>query len=138
MYVDKKLADIRAVQTLSRLNRAYPWKEAVGTYVLDSVNDPANVLGAFKKYHTTAELADATDPNLVFNLRQKLDARGHYDAYEINCVVEAELRTGRPTRVGRGNYAGGGPSAEEVPGRPEALQSSQRAHGRRRRQGRQG
>jgi type I restriction enzyme R subunit len=79
MYVDKRLADIQAVQTLSRLNRAHPGKDT--TYVLDFVNDPAEVLEAFKKYYTTAELAATTDPNQVFDLRAKLDAAGHYDDF---------------------------------------------------------
>ena len=89
MYVDKRLAGIQAVQTLSRLNRAHPGKDT--TYVLDFVNDPEEVLAAFKTYHTTAELAATTDPNLVFNLRAKLDAAGHYDDFEIDRVVEVEL-----------------------------------------------
>jgi len=85
MYVDKRLAGIQAVQTLSRLNRAHPGKDT--TYVLDFLNDPNEVLAAFKTYHETAELAAATDPNLVYNLRSKLDAAGHYDDNEINRVV---------------------------------------------------
>jgi type I restriction enzyme, R subunit len=89
MYVDKRLAGIQAVQTLSRLNRAYPGKDT--TYVLDFVNDPAEVLAAFKAYHTTAELSATTDPNLVFNLRAKLDAAGHYDDFEVDRVVAVEL-----------------------------------------------
>ena len=89
MYVDKRLAGIQAVQTLSRLNRAYPGKDT--TYVLDFVNDTAEVLAAFKTYHTTAELSATTDPNLVFNLRAKLDAAGHYDTVEVDRVVMVEL-----------------------------------------------
>ena len=89
MYVDKRLAGIQAVQTLSRLNRAHPGKDT--TYVLDFVNDPAEVLAAFKTYHTTAELSATTDPNLVFNLRAKLDSSGHYDDFEVDRVVGVEL-----------------------------------------------
>jgi type I restriction enzyme R subunit len=89
MYVDKRLAGIQAVQTLSRLNRAWPGKDT--TYVLDFVNDSEEVLAAFKTYHTTAELSATTDPNLVFNLRAKLDAAGHYDDFEVDRVVAVEL-----------------------------------------------
>jgi len=92
MYVDRRLAGIQAVQTLSRLNRAYPGKDT--TYVLDFVNDTEEVLAAFKTYHTTAELSAVTDPNLVFNLRAKLDAEGHYDDFEVDRVVEVELKPG--------------------------------------------
>jgi type I restriction enzyme R subunit len=90
MYVDKRLAGIQAVQTLSRLNRAHPGKDT--TYVLDFVNDTADVLAAFKTYYETAELSTTTDPNLVFNLRAKLDTAGHYDDFEVNRVVEVELK----------------------------------------------
>lgn len=89
MYVDKRLAGIQAVQTLSRLNRAHPGKDT--TYILDFVNDPAEVLAAFKTYHATAELDGITDPNLVFDLRAKLDASGHYDDFEVERVVKAVL-----------------------------------------------
>jgi type I restriction enzyme R subunit len=93
MYVDKRLAGIQAVQTLSRLNRAYtgPFGEKKTTYVLDFLNDPAEVLEAFKAYYETAELENVTDPNLVFDLRNKLDAAGHYDEFEVNRVVEVTL-----------------------------------------------
>jgi type I restriction enzyme R subunit len=89
MYVDKRLAGIQAVQTLSRLNRAFPGKDT--TYVLDFVNKPEDVLAAFKTYHLTAELSATTDPNLVYDLRAKLDAAGHYDEFEIDRVVAVEL-----------------------------------------------
>ncbi len=89
MYVDKRLAGIQAVQTLSRLNRAYPGKDT--TYVLDFVNDTTDVLAAFKTYYTTVELSTTTDPNLVFNLRAKLDAAGHYDDFEVERVVAVQL-----------------------------------------------
>ena len=89
MYVDKRLAGIQAVQTLSRLNRAHPGKDT--TYVVDFVNDPAEVLAAFKTYYTTAELSATTDPNLVFDLRSKLDATGFYDEFEVERVVVADL-----------------------------------------------
>ncbi|MEB8522992.1 type I restriction endonuclease subunit R, partial [Acidithiobacillus ferriphilus] len=89
MYVDKQLAGIQAVQTLSRLNRAYPGKDT--TYVLDFVNDAEEVLKAFKMYYSTATLSATTDPNLVFNLRAKLDAAGLYDDFEVERVVLVEL-----------------------------------------------
>ncbi len=90
MYVDKRLAGLQAVQTLSRLNRAHPGKDT--TYVLDFVNDTQDVLAAFKTYYATAELSDVTDPHLVYNLRAKLDAAGHYDDFEVDRVVAVELK----------------------------------------------
>ncbi|MCF7220889.1 type I restriction endonuclease subunit R [Marilutibacter chinensis] len=89
MYVDKMLGGIQAVQTLSRLNRAHSGKDT--TYILDFVNDPAEVLKAFKTYYETAELEAATDPNLVYDLRAKLDASGHYDEFEVERVAKVEM-----------------------------------------------
>jgi type I restriction enzyme R subunit len=93
MYVDKRLGGIQAVQTLSRLNRAYsgPFGVKDTTYILDFVNEPDDVLAAFKTYYETAELAGVTDPHLVYDLRAKLDASGHYDDFEVERVVLAEL-----------------------------------------------
>lgn len=85
MYVDRKLAGIQAVQTLSRLNRAHPGKDT--TYILDFVNSTDDVLAAFKTYYETAGLEGVTDPNLIFDLRAKLDAAGHYDTYEVDRVA---------------------------------------------------
>jgi len=92
MYVARRLAGIQAVQTLSRLNRAHPGKDT--TYVLDFVNDPDEVLQAFRTYHTTTQLAGVTDPDLVFDLRAKLDAAGCYDDFEVDRVVAVELKEG--------------------------------------------
>lgn len=89
MYIDKRLAGIQAVQTLSRLNRCHPGKDK--TYVLDFVNEPGEILAAFKTYYTTAELSDATDPNLILNLKAKLDGLGYYDQFEVDRVVAVEL-----------------------------------------------
>ena len=89
MYVDKRLDGIQAVQTFSRLNRSYPGKDT--TYILDFVNKPEDILAAFKVYYTTAELATTTNPNLVFNLKAKLDALGYYDKFEVDRVATAEL-----------------------------------------------
>ena len=88
MYVDKMLGGIQAVQTLSRLNRAHPGKDT--TYILDFVNEPGEILKAFKTYYETAELEAATDPHLVYDLRAKLDASGHYDEFEVERVAKVE------------------------------------------------
>ncbi len=89
MYVDKRLAGIQAVQTLSRLNRSFPGKDS--TFVLDFVNDAQDILDAFKAYYTTAALTNVTDPHLVYDLRAKLDAAGHYDDFEVDRVVAVQL-----------------------------------------------
>lgn len=93
MYVDRRLAGIQAVQTLSRLNRAYQSGGVVKetTYVLDFVNSSEDILKAFRTYYQTATLEDVTDPNIVFDLRAKLDAAGHYDDFEVDRVVRIEV-----------------------------------------------
>ncbi len=85
MYVDRRLAGIQAVQTLSRLNRSHPGKDT--TYVLDFANSADDILAAFRTYYQTAELDGVTDPNLVLDLKAKLDAGGWYDSYEVDRVV---------------------------------------------------
>lgn len=93
MYVDKRLGGVQAVQTLSRLNRAYngSYGKKDLTYILDFVNEPDDILAAFKPYYETAELSGVTDPYLVFNISAKLDACGYYDEGEVERVALVEL-----------------------------------------------
>jgi len=86
MYVDKKLGGLECVQTLSRLNRVYPGKEE--TYVLDFFNDPADVLAAFQEYYETAQLLDVSDPNLIWDLFDKLRAAGIFLWTEVTQFSE--------------------------------------------------
>ena len=72
MYVDKKIGGLECVQTLSRLNRTFPGKE--DTFVLDFANDPSDVLEAFQEYYETANLLDVSDPNLIWDIYDKLRA----------------------------------------------------------------
>src|SRR5208283_4768317 len=98
MYVDRRLAGIQAVQTLSRLNRAYPHKDT--TYVLDFMNGAEDILTAFKTYYETAELQTVTDPNDVLDLKAKLDAGGWYDEFEVDRVAKIEVD---PTKAKQGD-----------------------------------
>ncbi|MCA1338293.1 type I restriction endonuclease subunit R, partial [Pseudooceanicola marinus] len=93
MYIDRRLAGVQAVQTLSRLNRAYTNGKTKKdtTYVIDFSDSSEEVLKAFSQYYGKAELEAVTDPNLIFDLRAKLDEAGHYDDYEIDRVVEVEM-----------------------------------------------
>lgn len=92
MYVDKKLQGVECVQTLSRLNRTYPGKEISGTFVLDFFNEPEEVLAAFQEYYQTAELLDVSDPNLVFDLSEKLRAFGVFQWSEVERFCDAYLQ----------------------------------------------
>jgi type I restriction enzyme R subunit len=81
MYVDKRLAGIQAVQTLSRLNRIHPLKEDV--FVLDFVNDREEIREAFKTYYEGAEMGEEVDPGRMYQLKGELDASGIYLAEEV-------------------------------------------------------
>ncbi|MFD9749336.1 type I restriction endonuclease subunit R [[Kitasatospora] papulosa] len=92
MYVDKQLPDVHAVQTLSRLNRTYraPSGEAKDqTFVLDFVNNPADVQSAFLQYYTEAHVETASDPNLVHQLATKLAQPGIYTRADVERYAEA-------------------------------------------------
>ena len=88
MYVLRKLSGVDCVQTLSRLNRTFPGKKESGTFVLDFVNDPQDVLEAFKFYYRTAALSDVSDPNQVHLLFDKLGAGGIYLWSEVEQFAE--------------------------------------------------
>jgi len=92
MYVDKKLAGVECVQTLSRLNRTYPGKELSGTFVLDFFNEPEEVLKSFQEYYQTAELIDVSNPDLVFDLSEKLRAFGVFNWSEVERFCDAYLQ----------------------------------------------
>ena len=81
MYVDKRLAGIQAVQTLSRLNRIHPLKE--DTFVLDFVNDRDEIREAFKTYYEGAELGEEVDPARMYVIKGELDASGIYLDEEV-------------------------------------------------------
>lgn len=87
MYVDKMLTSIKAVQTLSRLNRAHPQKHDV--FVLDFMNDTDTIRSAFADYYRTTILAEETDPNKLHDLKSDLDG---YQVYEDDQIDELVAR----------------------------------------------
>jgi len=89
MYVDKILSGIKAVQTLSRLNRAHPQKSDV--FVLDFMNEAEGIREAFADYYRTTILSDATDPNLLHDLKAGLDAHQIYAESQVDRFVELYL-----------------------------------------------
>ncbi len=89
MYVDKKLAGVAAVQTLSRLNRTYKGK--TDTFVLDFVNEAEEILEAFKPYFRKAELTGVSDPNIIHDLQSKLDDEQIYQSSEVDAFVAIYL-----------------------------------------------
>ncbi|MBI4728002.1 MAG: type I restriction endonuclease subunit R [Acidobacteria bacterium] len=89
MYVDKQLSGIKAVQTLSRLNRAHPKKHDV--FVLDFLNDADTIQEAFAGYYRTTTLAEETDPNKLHNLKSALDGHQVYAAGQVDDLVTLYL-----------------------------------------------
>jgi type I restriction enzyme R subunit len=83
MYVDKKLGGVECVQTLSRLNRTFPGKAETGTFIVDFFNEPEDILLSFQPYYQTAELADVTDPDVIFDLSGKLRVAGIFQWREV-------------------------------------------------------
>lgn len=90
MYVDKKLSGVTAVQTLSRLNRKATDKDQ--TFVLDFVNDPAEILKAFLPYYREATLAAVSDPNIIHDLHNKLDQALIYEESEVDGAAAAWVK----------------------------------------------
>jgi len=90
MYVDKRLAGVQAVQTLSRLNRTAPGK--VDTFVLDFVNERDEIYKAFKPYYEITEVGEMPDPHDLYRLEHDLAASPVIDPAEIGQFCEIWFR----------------------------------------------
>ena len=90
MYVDKVLSGIKAVQTLSRLNRAYPKKHDV--FVLDFQNDTETIEKSFADYYRTTILSKETDPNKLHTLKADLDSHQVYAPDQVEALVDLYLK----------------------------------------------
>ncbi len=89
MYVDKPLSGIKAVQTLSRLNRAHPEKHDV--FVLDFQNNTETITAAFSDYYRTTVLSEETDPNKLHDLKTALDNAQVYSPEQVQTLVDLFL-----------------------------------------------
>ena len=85
MYVDKKLSGIKAVQTLSRLNRTCGGKD--DTFILDFVNKAEDIQKAFKPYYQSTIVEEVTEPNLLYDIETMLDASGVYLKEELDRFI---------------------------------------------------
>src|SRR5690625_4677089 len=92
MYVDKPLSGIKAVQTISRLNRICRGKQ--DTFILDFVNEPEDIKKAFQPYYETTGLSEVTDPNILYDLQGELEPYQLYTEEEIEYVNKLEFKTG--------------------------------------------
>lgn len=81
MYLDKPLSNVDAVQTLSRLNRTYPGKDR--TFVIDFVNDPEQIVAAFRVYYKGAAIETVQNPNVIYQVKERLDSMFLYTAEDV-------------------------------------------------------
>ena len=86
MYVDKKLSGVKAVQTLSRVNRTYHGK--METFILDFVNSPDDIEKAFQDYYQGTGVAETTDPNTIYDIKNVLDSFMLYTDSEIDAFAK--------------------------------------------------
>lgn len=86
MYVDKKLSGVKAVQTLSRVNRMCEGKTE--TFILDFVNSWADIELAFQDYYQETGVTETTDPNVIYNIKNELDGFMLYTDAEIDNLVK--------------------------------------------------
>jgi type I restriction enzyme R subunit len=91
MYVDKNLSDIKAVQTLSRLNRAHPGKKEPGVFVMDFVNDAGVIKKAFDRYYVKTTLMGETDPQKLNDLISSMEQLQVYTAGQVDDFVRLLL-----------------------------------------------
>ena len=92
MYVDKKLSGVKAVQTLSRLNRIYPGKE--DTFVLDFANGRQTIIDSFQPYYEMTMMSDTTDPNHLYDLKGKTDSAQVYFQSEVDAFSKIFYKPG--------------------------------------------
>jgi len=91
MYVDKTIADIKAVQTLSRLNRAYK-PDKKDTFILDFVNSADTIQAAFDPFYKTTILSEETDLNRLNDLQDALDAYQVYSEDQVNELMDLFIK----------------------------------------------
>ena len=87
MYVDKQLSGVKAVQTLSRINRMCKGK--TDTFILDFVNTREEIQKAFQEYYISTTVSDTTDPNVVYDMKSFLDGAMLYDEKDIDDFAKA-------------------------------------------------
>lgn len=93
MYVDKALSGIKAVQTLSRLNRTCPGKE--DTFILDFVNDTEDIVDSFQPYYEETVLSETTDPNKLYDLKAKLEGTGVIEKQNVEEFAKIFFKSGK-------------------------------------------
>ena len=128
MYIDKKIANaVEIVQTLSRLNRTFPGKDQ--TFIIDFVNPPEVVQAAFAQYDSGAKIERVQDPNVIYDMKDKLDEQGLYDESHVLHFRQARYRTAAALSSGgdsehRAMYAATQEPADRYNDRLESLRGA--------------
>lgn len=93
LVVDKKLKDVKAVQTLCRVNRIHPDKE--DTYILDFVNKPGDIQKAFERFYTETSLSEQINTDLLYQVQTDIRGYGLYDESDIEAAAEIVFTDGK-------------------------------------------
>jgi len=104
MYVDKKLSGVKAVQTLSRLNRTHPGKE--DTFILDFTNDREEIIKSFQPYYELTTMPETTDPNHLYDLKGRMDSANVYYQSEVDGFAKIFYRPGNTSLKDQGKLYG--------------------------------
>lgn len=103
MFIDKKLSGVKAVQTLSRLNRIHPGKS--NTFVLDFVNEAEDIQKAFQPFYEVTELDKEIDVNLIYDTKTKLRNYKIYNDQDIQKLTKIYFKEGKQTERDLGKIA---------------------------------
>jgi len=120
MYVDKKLSGVKAVQTLSRLNRTHSGKE--DTFVLDFANDRQTIIDSFQPYYELTTMTETTDPNHLYDLKNKLDSTRVYFQSEVDAFAKVFYKPGQSPQDQGKLYGYTAPGADRFRALPEEQQ----------------
>lgn len=103
LVIDKKLKDVKAVQTICRVNRIHPDKE--DTYVLDFVNDPESIRKAFSRFYTETSLSEQINTDLLYRVQKEIRGYGLYDESDIEKAAEIVFTDGKSGKGVQGQLA---------------------------------
>ena len=103
LVIDKKLKDVKAVQTICRVNRIHPDKE--DTYILDFVNDPEVIRKAFSRFYTETSLSEQINTDLLYRVQKEIRGYGLYDESDIEKAAKIVFTDGKSGKDVQGQLA---------------------------------
>ena len=96
MYIDKKLKGVKAVQTLSRLNRTCPGKD--DTFILDFKNDIEDIKESFSTFYECTELIESLEPNMIYDLERKIEDFEIIDRSDIDKFIKKAYKENKTSK----------------------------------------